>query len=242
RASRRLSARFDFRLVPSQPDEKSCRQASHRSWRQFPASPPSRPSRFLLVHYRPQRPQQPEDSCHQFHPSLFAAFRRQAIELSAHQTEFLLPEPDGMLNTEAFVVNRLGLAWRRRFHWASFSGPWLACDEQQPKRTQVPPVAVRAILDHLIERQRLRRPTLLPDIEPTSDFDPPARGQLLAFHTIGARMRLRIVELDFRAQLRRSPKAAVWLDRQIKTAIVTHTPKDVDAFGHNRLEKRSHRV
>src|SRR5262249_40011049 len=242
RASRRLSARFDFRLVPSQPDEKSCRQASHRSWRQFPASPPSRSSRFLLVHYRPQRPQQPEDSCHQFHPSLFAAFRRQAIELSAHQTDFLLPEPDGMLNTEAFVVNRLGLARRRRLGRPSFSRPSLTRDEQQPERTPIASFAVCAVLDHLIERQWLRGPTLLSHIEPTSNFDPPARGQLPAFHTVGARMRLRIVELEFRAELRRTPRTAVLLDRQIKTAIVTHTPKDIDAFGHNRLEKRPHCV
>jgi hypothetical protein len=46
-------------------------------------------------------------------------------------------------------------------------------------------------------------------------------------------MRLRIVELEFRAQLRRSPKAAVLFDRQIKTAIVTYTPKDIDAFTRN---------
>src|SRR5215831_264597 len=242
RTSRRLSARFDFRLVPSQLDEKSCRQASHRSWRQFPASPPSWPSRFLLIYYRPQCPQQPVDGCYQFHPDLLPSFRRQAIELPLHQTELLLPEPDGMLNTEAFVINRFGLARRRRLSCPSFSRRRLPRDEQQPERTQVPPFAVRAVLDHLIELKRLRGPTLLPDVEPTSNFDPPACGQFPAFHTIGARMRLRIIELEFRAKLRRTPKAAVLLDRQIKTAIVTYTPKDIDAFGHNRLEKRTHRV
>jgi hypothetical protein len=59
RASRRLSTRFDFRLVPSQPDEKS---------------------------------------------------RRQAVELSTRQTDFLFPESDEMLDAEVFVINHFGLA------------------------------------------------------------------------------------------------------------------------------------
>src|SRR5215510_2031115 len=145
RASRRLSARFDCRLTPSQPEEKSCRQAPHRSRRQFPASPPGRPSRLLLIDYHPQRPQQPVDGCSQFHPDLLSSFRRQAIEWSAPQTELLLPEPDGRLNPEAFVVNRLGLARRRRLCRANFSSPWLPRDEQQPERTQIASFAVRAV-------------------------------------------------------------------------------------------------
>src|SRR5262245_18823262 len=113
-APRGLSPRFDFRLAQSQTEEKSRRQPPHRSGRQFPALPPRRPSRFLFVDYRAKRPQQPKHRGHQFHPSLLAPFRRQPIELSAHQTEFLLPESDRVLNAKALVVNGLGLSRRRR--------------------------------------------------------------------------------------------------------------------------------
>lgn len=39
RVSKRLSGEVDFRIAPSLLDEKSCRQTTHRSHRQFPASP-----------------------------------------------------------------------------------------------------------------------------------------------------------------------------------------------------------
>src|SRR5262245_23759692 len=120
RASGRLSARFDFGLVPSQPDEKSRRQSPPRSRRQFPAPPPRRPGCFLFINYCPQCPQQPEDRGHQFDPGLFAPFRRQAIELAADQTEFLLPESDEMLDTEELVVYRFELTRIRSVGWASF--------------------------------------------------------------------------------------------------------------------------
>ena len=136
-ASRRLSAGFDFRFGPSQPEEKSRRQPPHRSGRQFPALPPRRPSRFLFVDYRAKRPQQPKHRGHQFHPSLLAPFRRQPIELSAHQSEFLLPKSDTVLNAKALVVQGLGLARGRRSGRELFIGPWLARDEQQPEWTLI---------------------------------------------------------------------------------------------------------
>lgn len=55
-------------------------------------------------------------------------------------------------------------------------------------------------------------------------------------------MRVRCVELEFRTQLRRTPKAAVLHHRQIKTAIVAQATQNIDAFRHHRFEKRAHRV
>src|SRR5262249_36808183 len=204
RASGGLSARFDFRFGPSQPEEKSRRQPPHRSGRQFPAPPPRRPSRFLFVDYRAQRPQQPEHGGHQFHPGRLASFRRQPIELSAHQTEFLLPKSDTVLNAKALIVNGLGLAPRRRSGRALFTGPWLARDEQQPEWALISRLAIGAVLDHLIERQWLRRPTFLPHVLPATGFDPSTCGEAPTLRPISGRMRLRIVELEFRAELRRT--------------------------------------
>lgn len=55
-------------------------------------------------------------------------------------------------------------------------------------------------------------------------------------------MRTRVIEFEFRPQLRRSPEAAVAFDGQIETTIVAHTPENIDSGSRHRFEKRAHGV
>lgn len=113
-SSRRLYVRVDFWFLPAKLQEKLCRQSTHRSRSQSPAAPPSWPMNRLFLHHLPHRPQQPERGRHQLDSGMFAAFCRQTIELTAHHSQFLLFESDGVFNAESFPIDPAGLPWSWR--------------------------------------------------------------------------------------------------------------------------------
>lgn len=264
-SSRRLSAWFDFWFLPAKLQEKSCRQSTHRSRRQSPAAPPSRPMNRLFFHHLPHRPQQPERGRHQFDPSLFAAFCRQTIELTAHHSQFLLFESDGVFNAESFPIDRAGLPWswcspspgvwrRNRFRFrdsedpcpgscrSSIDNTGSTSDKQQPERARISRLSIHLVLDDLIQSQWLSCPTRLPHIIPSATFDPAPSRQFPRLYQICLRLARWLIQFDSRPQLRRSAESAIALCGYVKTTIVPQSTKSRNALGNHRFQQWPHRV
>src|SRR6516162_286733 len=80
-SSQRLSAGFGFRLAPSQTQQKSRRQPTDCSRRQFTATPPTRKLLAFGLCHRAQGPQKPEGRRDHLNPDLNAPFSFSAVEL-----------------------------------------------------------------------------------------------------------------------------------------------------------------
>ena len=105
-SSRRLSAGFRLRLVPSQPEQKSRRHFSDRSRRQFAASPPFRDVGFVTCSGQSgEGPQEPEDGAYHFDPELNSPFGLRAIELPSGQAQLTFQKSDAVFNAESFFTS-----------------------------------------------------------------------------------------------------------------------------------------
>src|SRR6266545_3749526 len=92
---------------------KPCLFGSSR--RQFPATPPARKLLAFGLCHRTQGPQKPEGRRNHLNPDLNAPFSFSAIKLPTGQPQIAFHKSDAVFNTEAFFINRLGLARRRQF-------------------------------------------------------------------------------------------------------------------------------
>jgi len=157
-SSQRLSAGFGFRLAPSQTQQKSRRQPTDCSRRQFTATPPTRKLLALGLCHRAQGPQKPEGRRDHLNPDLNAPFSFSAVELPTGQSQITFHKSDAVFNTEAFFINRLCLARRRQFDLERCR------HEDQPQRALVTRLAIGLVLDDAVEREPLRRPLSHPYI------------------------------------------------------------------------------
>ena len=219
---RRLSSWFGLRLAPSETHQKSDRHPADRSGRQLAASPPTGKLLCVGLGQIAQRPQEPIGGRGHLDPNLRAAFSRLAVELAAGRSQFAFQKTDAVFDAEAFVVNRFGLARRRRF------GLRRAGNEYQPERPFVATLTVGLVFDHTIEDEPLLRPLPHPYIIPAADFDATAAFKPPLLTGGDRRHRSRVIELNLPPSHPWTPEAAILWRRQIEAAVVTHAPKNRD--------------
>src|SRR5215469_5417528 len=147
---RRLSADFGLRLAPSQTQQKSRRQPTDCSRRQFTATPPTRKLLAFGLCHRAQGPQKPEGRRNHLNPDLNAPFSFSAVELPTGQSQIAFHKSDAVFNAESFFVHRLSLARRGQFDLERCG------HEDQPQRALVTRLAIGLILDDAVEREPLR--------------------------------------------------------------------------------------
>src|SRR5262245_10965010 len=235
-SSRRLSAGFGLRLAPSQTQQKSRSQPADGSRRQFPATPPARKLLAFGLCHRTQGPQKPEGRRNHLNPDLNAPFSFSAIELPTGQPQIAFHKSDAVFNTEAFFINRLGLARRRQFDLGRCG------HEDQPQRTLVTRLAIGLVLDDAVEREPLPRPLSHPDIVPAADLDASAAFEFPLIFCANCGQRPRVIEFDLSPAHPRTPETLVRRRRQEENAIASHAPQHRNAKAVNRIEKRLDRV